>query len=417
MKRLAALALVVAAFSARAAVTNDVDVTALLAAADNSAMTTTNGWTLFHIGLYSDPVLQFNSKDDWIVSKDFGSPILRMEFSVRCTENTVRRLAIVNESTGEQLREFSLCAAGNKDEPQTFDFALEEKVTRFRLKMNTHDATTGYWGVRAMKVIVAESAVAPSDIRVARKGDDWCALSWVNVAGTVSNRVDTYKVERGAGEEVVYATDFDGFEGNSTSAKNLSDKLQELLGESFSGVRVYGARNTNGICQTGTADELGILRYSGLADYSGIWLRMSARRLSGCQPQTIVASELDGSTNVVHTLTLTDDFTDYSLDLSSVDGGSAILIGYWATKSNRSIQIDSLSIVRTGIDVPIPIDTRWLPASPGLTRFSTQGQVDLAPKSEYRFEVCAQNADGLVSEGAVVGTVLDSTSGFRFILQ
>ena len=80
--------------------------------------------------------------------------------------------------------------------------------------------------------------------------------------------------------------------------------------------------------------------------------------------------------------------------------------------------IDSLEFVRNGTETKTLVDSRWIPAVPGATSFSTRDYgIELLPKSEYRFEVRAQNADGLISPAVTVDVVLDSPPGFRFILR
>ena len=415
MKRLAAIALAVAAFAARAATTNEVDVAALVAAVD-AGLSETNGWTLSGLGKYADDSsLFFNAQGDSLLSKVYDAPIIGVVVSNRCsTLEPARVMCVFADTTERELGRFT--AVGSKQERRTLMFA-DAGVKRIRFQTTT--GGSGNWGIGAIWVITADPVYMPSNFQVSHNGGDWCGLSWMNGGGTVSNRVETFSVERGIGETQLFETGFDDFYGNTTSARDFSDKISEILGAEMSGVRVYGARGTNGICQTGTADGLGILRHSGFADYRGIKLRMSARYLSGCQPQTMVAYEFKDTTNIVETVTLTDEFEDYEIDLSSVTNGAAILLGYWTpTKSNRSVQIDSLSFVRIGADVSTSVDSRWIPATQGATSFSTRDhEIELLPKSEYRFEVRAQNADGLISDPAAVDVVLDSPPGFRFILR
>ena len=417
MKRIAALALVGAALLSRAAVTNEVDMAALRAVADNNATPTTNGWTLFSIGLYSDPVLQFNSKDDWMVSEDFGMPILRMEFSVRCTANTARRLAVFNESTGEQVCEFALCKKGNTDELQPFDFALEEAMTQFRLKVNPHDSTTGFWGIGSLKVITAEPAVEPSNLGVSKKGDDWCVLSWSNGEGTVSNRVDTTLVERSEeGETVLFSTGFDSF----SAAGNPEPKTNELakIDAALSGLRIYSPANTTGVCQIAIGTASGYLRHSGFADYSGISLKLVLKQYPGDNAGTQIAYEIGDEIKVFgDKIPLPEEFEERIVDLNDIPDGAAILIGYDTVPSKRRVLVDSLEFVRKGVETKTLVDSRWLPASPGAASFSTKGVLALPARAECRFEVRAQNADGIVSDAAGVETKLGGTPGARLILR
>ena len=399
---LLAAATPLAPHSVHAAVTNEDVVAELLVVANNNATTNAAGWTLNKIGKYSDPVLQFNAGEDWILSPDFGVPILRLEFSVRCSASAGRRLVIADESTGDEVRRFALCAVGNKDEEQVFEFTPQERLTQFRLKINTDYGNTGNWGVGRIVVVTADPVFAPTGIAVVRTNANYFVLGWVNGANTVSNRVDVYRVERGAGETVPLKTGFDDFDaiGKGNPVPSV-DKLSGI-DPALSGVNIYALTNTSGICQIGTGKALGALRYDGISDYSNVVLRLRAKRYPGDNAETMIVSvDSSGATNQVETITLGEDYTDYEIDLSSITNqGSALLIGYYTTKSNRRVLLDSMSIVRKSADRETFVGTRSVPAAPGQTRFRLP--FDLAPKAEYRFSVRAVNGDGIVSDETAV---------------
>lgn len=399
---LLAAATPLAPHSVHAAVTNEDVVVELLAVANNNVTTNAVGWTLNKIGRYSDPVLQFNAGEDWIRSPDFGVPVLRLEFGVRCSASAGRRLVIADESTGDEVRRFALCAVGNKDEEQSFEFTPQERLSQFRLKINTDYGNTGNWGVGRIVVVTADPVFAPTGIAVVRTNANYFVLGWVNGANTVSNRVDVYRVERGAGETALFETGFDDFYGNDGSTKDFSNEIPELLGDAFSGERVYGAAGTNGICQLGTNRALGILRYDGISDYSNVVLRLRAKRYPEDNDETMIVSvDSSGATNQVETITLGEDYTDYEIDLSSITNqGSALLIGYYTSKSNRRVLLDSMSIVRKSADRETFVGTRSVPAAAGSATFRLP--FDLTPKEEYRFSVRAINGDGIMSDAATV---------------
>lgn len=407
-----------ALLSVHAAVTNEDVVVALLAVANNNVTTNAAGWTLNKIGKYSDPVLQFNAGEDWILSPDFGVPILRLEFSVRCSASAVRRLVIADESTGDEVRRFALCAVGNKDEEQLFEFTPQERLTQFRLKINTDEGNTGNWGVGRIVVVTADPAFAPSGLAVVKTNANYFVLGWVNGANTVSNRVDVYRVERGAGETVLLETGFDDFDaigkGNPVPS---ADKLSEI-DPALSGVNIYAQTNTSGICQIGTGKALGSLRYDGISDYSNVVLRLRAKRYPGDNAETMIVSvDSSGATNQVETIALGDDYTDYEIDLSSItDSGSALLIGYYTTKSNRRVLLDGMSIVKLSADRETFVGTRSVPASAGQVNFRLPSDM-LTPKEEYRFSVRAVNGDGIMSDAATVEARADRPQGAAYYLR
>ena len=330
----------------------------------------------------------------------------------------MRRLVIADESTGDEVRRFALCAVGNKDEEQLFEFTPQERLTQFRLKINTDEGNTGNWGVGRIVVVTADPAFAPSGLAVVKTNANYFVLGWVNGANTVSNRVDVYRVERGAGETVLLETGFDDFDaigkGNPVPS---ADKLSEI-DPALSGVNIYAQTNTSGICQIGTGKALGSLRYDGISDYSNVVLRLRAKRYPGDHDETMIVSvDSSGATNQVETIALGDDYTDYEIDLSSItNSGSALLIGYYTTKSNRRVLLDGMSIVKLSADRESFVGTRSVPASAGQVNFRLPSDM-LTPKEEYRFSVRAVNGDGIMSDAATVEARADRPQGAAYYLR
>lgn len=417
MKRLAALALIGAALTIRAAETKMVDIDAIVAAA-GAGLSETNGWTMSpKLSAYADSSLQFNEWGDAIVSPDYGAPVLRIEAKVRCSSTAPTRwLRVFAADSTVVLGGFDACKREGRLEDQTVVFGDGAMVSRFRLMLDeTGTGSTG-WGIGALSVITADPVAAPTGLRMTRDSDDWCVLAWENGENTVSNRVDAFVVKRRVdGETVLFSTEFDGFEAGG-NPKDMTSALSEI-DTALSGVRIYAAAHTNGICQLGTGRELGILRYDGCADYSAVSLRLRAKRYPGDGTATMVAYEAEGATNVVETLSLPDDeYEERVVDLSRVPSGAAILLGYYTTKSNRRVLIDSLSFVRAGAATETPAGSCWIAAAPGTVTFSTKGVFDFPPRAECRVAVCAVNADGVVSDAASFEARLGGSPGARLII-
>ena len=425
-----AAALLLATLPVRAVVTNDVDIAALIAAV-GAGISETNGWTLSGLGMYaagtaganSPACVKFDTLGDSLSSPDFGATIIGLDIGVRCSAtNNATRLLHVRSMDDAEKGVVATCDKGDKYEIKSLLLGDSADFSQFKIVLEG-TLKTGNWGIGLLKVITANPIAAPAALAVVKTNMTSCVLEWVNDGNVVSNRVDAYIVESGIGDDVVFKTGFDDFRGNSTTPKDFTGDIPELLGDSFSGVRVYGAAGTNGICQLGTGKDIGILRYAGLSSYEGVNLAMTAKRHVGDNADTIVAYEWVGTTNAIATLSLTDEYAEYIVDLSKdshgndVPGGAAILLGYYTTKSSRRVLIDSLSIVRTGADVSTLIDSRWIQASQGVASFSTKGALALPPKANCRFVVFSQNADGCISEGATVETRLGEVTGFGFILR
>ena len=125
----------------------------------------------------------------------------------------------------------------------------------------------------------------------------------------------------------------------------------------------------------------------------------------------IVSVDSSGATNQVETIALGDDYTDYEIDLSSItNSGSALLIGYYTTKSNRRVLLDGMSIVKLSADRETFVGTRSVPASAGQVNFRLPSDM-LTPKEEYRFSVRAVNGDGIMSDEATIGARALRNSG------
>ena len=425
MKRLAAIALVVAALAARAATTNEVVVAALLAAVD-AGLSETNGWTMSGLGKYAKGAdyssniacVKFDTKGDWLESKDFGARIIGIEFVVRCTAtNNATRFLYVRDMGGANMGVVATCSMAKRCESTSLAFGQDANFSQFRIVLDGSD-NTGVWGIGSLKVITADPVYAPTDVRVSRKGDGWCALAWENGENTVSNRIDAFVVERSAeGETVVMQEGFDLFAGNSGGNKDVTGDLQNLIGNYASGVNVYALAATNGICYLGQTRELGILRLTCCDSYRNARLRIVAKRYPTDNAETTIAYELGGATNEVDTLTLGDEFAEHVVDLSRVEDGAALLIGYYKKKSNRRVLIDSLSIVRAGTVSETRSGSAWIPAAQGAASFSTRNVFDFPARAECRFEVRAQNADGILSEAAGVEAKLGGTPGARLVLR
>ena len=409
----------VAHFSLKAETTNDVDVAAIIAAVD-AGIATTNGWTLSGLGKYAAKAdyaaniacVKFDNKGDWLESHDFGARILGIDFVVRCsaTDNASRLLHFC-DTNGTDLGTAPLCLQANKCESKTFAFPVDADVSQFRIVLDG-SGNTGNWGIGAMSVITADPVFAPGGLAVVRTNANHCVLAWENGAHTVSNRVDTFLVERGAGETPFVETGFDDFSAGGNPVQS-DDKLDAAL----SGVNIYAPTNTSGICQIGKGKELGFIRYDGIADYSNVVLRLKAKRYPGDNDETtIVSVDSNGATNDVKTIVLGDDYTDYEINLSSITNeGSALLIGYYKTKSNRRVLLDSMSIVRLSADMETQLDSRFISAAPGSMCFRMP--FDLEPKAEYRFSVRAVNGDGIMSDAATVEVHVDRPQGAAYYLR
>ena len=403
----------------KAVTTNAVDIAALIAAVD-AGHSETNGWALSGLSKYakgadyaSNPAcVKFDTKGDWLESNDFGARIVGIGFALRCSAtDTASRFLYVRDLAGAEIGVVTNCSRANRCESQFLSFGQDADFSQFRIVLDG-SGNTGVWGIGEMFVVTADPVFAPTGIAVVRTNANNFVLGWVNGANTVSNRVDVYRVERGAGETVLLETGFDDFDaigkGNPVPS---ADKLSEI-DPALSGVNIYAQTNTSGICQIGTGKALGSLRYDGISDYSNVVLRLRAKRYPGDNAETMIVSvDSSGVTNEVKAITLLNDYTDYEINLSSITNpGSALLIGYYTTKSNRRVLLDGMSIVKLSADMETFVGTRSVSASAGQVNFRLPSDM-LTPKEEYRFSVRAVNGDGIMSDEATIGARALRNSG------
>ena len=309
----------------KAVTTNAVDIAALIAAVD-AGHSETNGWALSGLSKYakgadyaSNPAcVKFDTKGDWLESNDFDARIVGIGFALRCSAtDTASRFLYVRDLAGAKIGVVTNCSRANRCESQFLSFGQDADFSQFRIVLDG-SGNTGVWGIGEMFVVTADPVFAPTGIAVVRTNANYFVLGWVNGANTVSNRVDVYRVDRGAGETVLLETGFDNFD--AIGKENPVPSVDKLSGidPALSGVNIYAPTNTSGICQIGTGKALGALRYDGISDYSNMVLRLRAKRYPGDNAETMIVSvDSSGATNQVETITLGEDYTDYEINLSS----------------------------------------------------------------------------------------------------
>lgn len=397
-----------------AAVTNVVDIGAIVAAA-NEGKAETNGWSMSGLSSYTDGSLKFPVKDAFLLSPDFGADVMRLDATVRCSSTAPTRWLYVLGEDERAITNFAACARNDRLEEQSLELTGSNGLSRFKLLMTGH-GNTGVWALGSLSVVTADPISSPFAFRVEKAAGHACVLSWTNGEHCVSNRVDAYEVKRDiSGETVVFREAFDSFSAGGNPVEKTDDLPS--LNAALSGVRVYAQANTEGICQIATGSESGFLRHSGFADYSGMSLKLVLKRYPGDNSRTRLAWESAGVTNIFAEIELEDDFAEAQVSLDSLPGGAAILMGYDTVKSSRRVLMDSFEIVRSGAETLLPLGSRLVVAGAGPVRFSTRGAFEIAPRTTCRFFVYAFNAEGVASSPSSVETRLTGGGGFCLVLQ
>ena len=378
--------------------TNEVDVAALAAAADKSGVVSVNDWTLSGLDAYDANCLKFDTIDDFLVSTNHSRAIVGLVLLLRCSSTApTRQLAVIDAETSVELARPANCLAVNKLETQVIRFDEERGVKRFTLKL-VGGGNTGVWGVGGLSVIMADPVETPTGLQVLRLGATRVALAWTNGYTAVTNEATLVRfVDTAEGETEVLAWDFAEFSAGGNPA-DFTDKLPAgLFGE-----RIYSPAYTNGICQISNGSRRGVLGVRGLDDYSGMVLRMVAKRYSGDYAKTKVQWTDGTVTNEIQTLSLADEFNVLETDLSAVPPNADILIGDDTALGSRRMLIDAMSLVRHGSVSERTIAVGAFPAGRGENRAHSLGMGFpwLVPESNYRIYLRALNRDGDVSGGA-----------------
>lgn len=383
-----------------AASTNDVDVAALVAAADASGISFCNGWTLSGLESYNANCLKFNTINDSLISTNYPRAVVGLAVSLRCSSIVpTRLLAVVDSGSGVELARFGAPTAADRLQPQVLRFDEAIDLRRFTLKL-VGERTTGVWGVGSLSVIMADPVETPTGLRVLRLGATRVRLAWTNSYTAVTNEATLVQfVDTAKGETEVLAWDFAEFSAGGNPA-DFTDKLPAgLFGE-----RIYSPANTNGICQISNVSRRGVLGVRGLSDYSGMVLRMVAKRYSGDYAKTKVQWTDGTVTNEIQTLSLADEFDILETDLSAVPPNADLLIGDDTALGSRRMLIDAMSLVRHGSVREQTVAVVAFPAVRGENRALSLGMglPRLVPEGKYRIYLRAFNREGDVSGGTAV---------------
>ena len=412
-----AAALVFAVRPLVAATDHVADIAAIVAASTAGA-TETNGWTMSSsLDGYADGCIRFNAKADTLLSPRYPAPIVRLVCKVRCSSTApTRSLAVLDAEMGQAKVVLSSCEKTERLEDRVLELDAAEKIYRLKFAL-VGSGSTG-WGLGALTVVTADGASRPFGLTLERATATQATFSWTNGEHSVSNMVELSAVTALLREETLSTCTFDNFttagKGNAVSY----DARMPLENAPLYGVNVYAPTNfASGVCQIGTGDKLGSLFHPGFDDFRGMSLRLVACRYPKDREVTCV-SYLDGeATNVIASLTLTDDFEEYRVDLSSVPAYAPIRIGYVGAKSNRRVWVDSIAFIRAEGEVREKVAAGVFAASEGPVSFTTRLLLPLSPQGRWVLAVRGMSADGVISDAVEWAFVTETARGMSWLVK
>ena len=382
-----------------AASTNDVDVAALVAAANASGISFCNGWTLSGLESYNANCLKFNTIDDSLISTNYQRAVVGLALSLRCSSTSpTRQLAVIDSESGVELARFPTPTAADKLQSQVLRIDEATALHRFMLKL-VGERTTGVWGVGSLSVIMADPVETPTGLCVLRPGATRVELAWTNSYTTVSNEMTiTRFVASDAGETTLFECGFDNFSAAGNPALCIDRLPPELSGE-----LIYSPANTNSICQISSGDKRGVLLHEGFADYAGIVLRLCIMRYRSDYAKTKIRWTDGSTTNDFAVIDLMDVFTVVDVALEGIPGGARIMIGDDTAQGSRRVWLDSMVFVRAGSIREEVVGVKAFPAPSGPFEAGTMdvGFPRLASETSHRVYLRAYNQEGDVSSGSV----------------
>lgn len=389
--------------SITAATTNEVDISALAAkAGEGAAEAVVDGWRFRGLKTYSGECLKFDTLGDILISADYARPIVALLYSVRCSSLVpTKTLSVLTGEGGARIGSLPNVSSKDRLEAGVFPIPEEAGVRRVSLFIDG-SGTAGVWGVGRLAVVTADDVETPQGLRVTRTGSSRAVFSWTNNFSTVSNVVSLTRLsmER-EGEETLFFCDFSDFSAGG-NPRDYTDALPTLY-PGLSGVRIYAPKGSSGICQISNGDMHGALEIDAPADgYSDVVLHIRLKRYPGDHAETEVRWTDGSRTNSIASVSLSDEFSDEEIDVSSVPRGASLLVCEDSAKGDRRVLVDSLSLVRTGDYRELGTEERTAVRGSGRVDASTAGLrfTCLEPSSRYRVSVRSYNASGVRSDEA-----------------
>lgn len=298
----------------------------------NSALTNSTGWAYNEkVDRYADGRAKFSKSGGEILSPRF--------------EGTITHLAIEGEYTGSvQTKKITVIPV--------FDGALSDDAALFRIVADGSGAiTTNHtWlasdNVHAFKIVSQGSAgvfapkcarilfgAPPENLQCVEQFRDGCKLKWDRPGKEYSSRILVEK-------RVIEHTSCDTIAAwNFYPLKNLTNQpIPFSISEyGFEGIETSGtvqiAANKGGLVEIGSSTKPGaitILNVPPEAEHLMVRASRPSKNYGTKMPLEYVA---DGATNLLETLKLNLDSTEYLVDLSCVPAGSDIIVNSTTTKT------------------------------------------------------------------------------------
>ena len=410
MKQFLLICTSIATLGLSATVTNVIDIAALAACGTGD----TNGWTVCGLDSYSGKCnIKLNATDDMLQSPEFYEPIREIIIEAKASSTSARRLIFTPFINGAFDSTAAIrCSYPSKiDSYQSQNLAFPDSVTAYAVKITLDDDyNSGVWGISKISIVTDDAELPDSPFNLSISAHTTrCRVGWINDGLTVSNRISIFRINHTPESySLIEECNFEVFTNLSGNVKDLikNGDLSTRF-ENLSGEMIYIPANTCQMIQISTGKENGRLTHCGFPDCSSLSMEISSKRYLGDNNLNCISAyyvDSQSVTNLIGSVSATDEFTRDIIPLKDVPSNTAINLGNLdGTKSNRRFLIDRIRFLKDY--TPVSATTNFVRTvnafsaiSPG-ENSKTIG--DLEPESVYLITISAFDVHGRASAPSV----------------
>lgn len=299
--------------------------------ADWSESGKSGGWTYSDLGTpYTEsgrPVaIKFSKGGASVASCAFTGAIVRIELDTTNSQSPIRVPALTGFADGKAV--FGPASFTPDRACQAFDIARDLGVDRFQIVLGS--GTYGNWGISAIRVtyLLPDEVRPPTGLRTGADRSHYVRASWSNPPEAVSNELRLISVSAvPLHANYTWRETFAAVTNATRSSSPLTAQLPALC-PGLSGLNIYAPECSTNLIMIGKSKAHGVLHLDGPPSYRGLHLVITAHRFAGPDEGHVMpVSWIDGeATNLIASVTLADDFTDYAIDLAGVPDGATLAL-------------------------------------------------------------------------------------------
>lgn len=346
--------------------------------------------------------LYISSKDGTaVISPEYPFAVTSLTITVRHSSDTPQRqlyvfpvvdgLAVSDESLYREITPPN----GVTNTAVACSWAKEDDIRAIGFKITGSRGNVYLVSARILGSAIVEP---PTNVSATKTGGTRVTLSWDNPANTYSNKVYVYRVShKEESYETVASYTFDEF-SNGGGTDDRTDDFIEAYPDFANSKEIHLPTNSIGQIQISSRDNKGVLIHKGFDDNQNLSAAITLKRYhvadvskEDCDEMTIGYEKSAGTTNIIATVSLGNDFKREIILLDAVPGGTPIIFNASGNKGYHRVIIDDLAFIRNyepAGDVLEEVSC--------LSRLTASGCVisELQKTTEYVFRVTSFNANG-----------------------